>query len=82
MKHRQAGSSQELSALKTGISVRSGRRIDKGERPNKNPHDWKTREDPFEAVWESELEPLLENEPDLTGITLWDCIPDNIQRNA
>ena len=59
MKHRQTGCSQELSAIKTGISVRSGRRIEKGEKPNPKSHDWKTREDPFEAVWESELEPLL-----------------------
>ena len=32
MKHRQSGLSQEISANKAGISVRSGRRIEKGER--------------------------------------------------
>ena len=30
MKSRQAGFTQELSAAKAGISVRSGRRIEKG----------------------------------------------------
>lgn len=76
MKNRQTGCSQELSALKTGISVRSGRRIDKGERTSKKIRDWKTRKDPFEAVWESELEPLLNSEPELTGITLWDYLDE------
>ncbi len=32
MKHRQSGLTQEVSANKAGISVRSGRRIEKGER--------------------------------------------------
>ena len=76
MKHRQTGCSQELSALKAGISARSGRRIEKGEKTNKKFRDWKTRKDPFGAVWASELEPLLENEPELTGITLWDYLDD------
>jgi len=39
-------------------------------------HEWKTRQDSFESVWESELEPLLENQPDLTGTTLWDYLDD------
>ena len=76
MKHRQTGCSQELSAIKTGISVRSGRRIENGERPDLKSHDWKTREDPFEAVWKSELEPLLEDRPGLTGITLWEHLDE------
>jgi transposase InsO family protein len=76
MKHRQAGCTQELSAAKAGISIRSGRRIDKDEKSNRTAHHWRTRKDPFEAVWASELEPLLENEPGLTGITLWDYLDE------
>lgn len=76
MKHRQTGCSQELSAIKAGISVRSGRRIEKGEKSGKKAHDWKTRQDPFEAVWESELEALLENQSELTATTLWDYLDD------
>ncbi len=76
MKHRQTGSTQALSSAKAGVSIRSGRRIEKGERPDKNSRHWKTRKDPLEAVWESELIPLLENEPELTGITLWDHLDD------
>ena len=56
--------------------MRSGRRIDKDEKSNRMAHHWRTRKDPFEAVWASELEPLLENQPDLTGITLWDYLDE------
>jgi hypothetical protein len=76
MKHRQASCTQELSSAKAGISVRSGRRIEKGEQPDKNSRHWKTRKDPFEAVWASELEPLLKNDHELTGITLWDYLDE------
>ncbi|MEN8133050.1 MAG: hypothetical protein ABFS45_23300 [Pseudomonadota bacterium] len=76
MKRRQAGFTQEVSAAKTGISVRSGRRIEKGERQVTKERHWRTRKDPLEAVWESELIPLLEREPSLTGITLWDYLDE------
>jgi hypothetical protein len=76
MKNRQAGCLQETAAAKADISVRSGRRIEKGERSSKKERHWRTREDPLAAVWESELIPLLEREPSLTGITLWDYLDE------
>jgi len=76
MKHRQTGCTQELSSAKAGISIRSGRRIEKGEKPDKASRHWKTRQDPFETVWASELEPLLEKDHELTGITLWDYLDE------
>lgn len=76
MKNRQAGCIQELSAAKSGISVRSGRRIEKGESVKQQRRHWRTRKDPLAAVWESELVPLLEKEPSLTGITLWDYLDE------
>ena len=76
MKHRQAGSTQETSAAKAGISIRTGRRIEKGEKSEKKQRAWRTRKDPLEAVWDTELVPLLEREPTLTGITLWDHLDD------
>jgi len=76
MKNRQTGCTQELSSAKAGISVRSGRRIEKGQTPTQMVRDWRTRKDPFEAVWESELVPLLERESSLTGITLWDYLDE------
>jgi len=72
MKSRQAGSSQELSAAKAGVSVRTGRRIEKGEKTGKKERHWRTRKDPLEDVWETELVSLLEKEATLTGLTLWD----------
>ena len=37
---------------------------------------WRTREDPLEAIWEKELVPLLEQEAQLTGLTLWEYLED------
>jgi hypothetical protein len=72
MKAREKGCTQETAAAKGGISVRSGRRIEKGEhRPRRGrPHDWRTRSDPLVEVWESELVPMLERQPQLQALTL------------
>ena len=77
MNARQSGNTQEQAALKAGISVRSGRRIEKDERQEPGERQWRTRKDPFNEVWESELVPLLQREPELTGITLWEHLDDN-----
>lgn len=76
MKSRHAGDSQETAAAKAGVSVRSGRRIDKSERQAVRQRDWRTRADPFSSVWDSELVPLLEREVGLTGLTLWDYLDE------
>lgn len=63
---------QEVAAAKAGISVRSARRLDSSETlpSQRPPRDWRTRADPFEAVWQSELVPMLEAAPALTARTL------------
>ena len=78
MNHRQSGQTQTISAAKAGISERSGRRLEKelSEPCSRKLRDYRTRKDPFEAVWESELLPLLEQEPSLTGTTLWEYLDD------
>jgi len=77
MNTRKSGKSQETAAAKAAISERSGRRIEKGERPSiPGERHWRTREDPFEAIWEKELAPLLEKEAQLTGLTLWEYLED------
>lgn len=76
MQHRQDGVSQEVAAAKAGISVRSGRRIEKSGPRLKPARHWRTREDPLEAVWSTELEPLLEREPSLTGTTLLEYLEE------
>jgi transposase InsO family protein len=78
MQHRQKGDSQEVAAAKAGISVRSGRRIEKAGSPrNKTDRDWRTREDPLAAVWSTELVVLLEREPSLTGTTLLEYLEEH-----
>jgi len=77
MDNRHSGESQDIAAAKAGISVRSGRRIDKGERTDPQHRQWRTRADPFDEVWDSLLVPLLEREPSLTGITLWEYLDDH-----
>jgi len=71
MQSRQTGLTQETSAAKAGMSVRSARRREGSGIAIKGQRQWKTRADPFVSVWEPELVPLLEKEPKLTGLTLW-----------
>ena len=37
---------------------------------------WSTHKNPFDSVWASHLEPLLINNPDLTGTTLWEYLDE------
>ncbi len=60
MKNRDDGCSQELAAAKAGISERSGRRIEDNEgKISQEKRLWRTRQDPFEEVWEAEVIPML-----------------------
>lgn len=58
------GKSQEAAAAAAAMSVRTARKWQTGPLPSqsKEPRSWRTREDPFEDVWESEIEPLLESD--------------------
>ena len=79
MRKRKEGKTQETAAAKANISERSGRRIEKDElQPgSKRKRNWRTRTDPFEAVWESEIVPLLDKKPKLTPITLFEKLQDD-----
>ena len=59
------GKTQETAAAKAGMSVRSARKWQSGSLPSatKPEHRWRTRPDPFDGVWEDEIEPLLRNDP-------------------
>jgi len=76
MQSRQTGLTQETSAAKAGMSVRSARRLEQNGMAKKSQRHWKTRSDPFAAVWDSALVPLLEKEPKLTGLTLWEYLDE------
>lgn len=71
MKQRKEGKSQITSAAKAGFSERSARNIEqRGFQPAQTQHNWPTRKDPFEAVWNKELVPMLEAQPRLQAKTL------------
>lgn len=63
---------QETAAAKAGVSIRSARRIEgaEGLPSQRQGRAWRTRADPFESVWQSEIVPLLEASPGLTAKTL------------
>jgi hypothetical protein len=74
MKERKAGKSQEAAAAKVGICERSGRRVEKGDLQlgSKRTRDWRTRTDPFSAVWKEEIEPLLLQNSQFSPMTLFE----------
>jgi len=74
METRKKGKTQITSAAKAGMSERSGRRAENGQlQPGrKRERHWRTRSDPFAAVWESEIVPLLKKNHQLTPLTLFE----------
>ena len=77
MKQRNKGDTQQQASARAGISERSGQRIDNGVIPRKKKaRHWRTRKDPFAAVWESEILPVLEKQPGLMPITLFEDLQD------
>ncbi len=78
MESRRKGLPQETAAAKAGISRRTAHRIDHGQhRPQRGrPHDWKTRKDPLDGLWEQELLPMLEREPRIEATTLFETLQE------
>ena len=79
MKLRQEGATQVCASAKSGLSERSGRRIDQGahvsqQADSDSSRHWRTRADPLASVWESELVPLLQVNPELLPVTLLDYL--------
>ncbi|ASD85368.1 hypothetical protein LFZ16_03335 [Salmonella enterica subsp. enterica serovar India str. SA20085604] len=62
--------------MKAGISVRSGRRIEKDQWSKTGARHWRTRKDPLEAVWDSMLVPLLKERPALMPTSLLEMLQD------
>ncbi len=70
MDERASGKSQVAAAAKADISERTGRRIERGGgRRGRKPRHWRTRQDPFEAVWD-EVAERLATAPSLDALTL------------
>ncbi|MBF5058786.1 hypothetical protein NEPTK9_000285 [Candidatus Neptunochlamydia vexilliferae] len=73
MESRKKGKTKKVASAQAGFSERSARNIEKRDLTEAKPlHRWKTRKDPFEDVWTSELVPLLEENPRLQAKTLLD----------
>jgi hypothetical protein len=60
-KKRMRGKTMEAAAAAAGMCERTARRWQRGALPSetKEPRHWRTRPDPFESVWATEIEPLL-----------------------
>ncbi len=78
MTHRKQGDTQALASAKAGVSERTGRRVEVGEvAPGKDAgRPWRTRKDPFAPVWDSEVVPLLEEQPALNATTLFEDLQE------
>ncbi|WP_343603300.1 IS21 family transposase [Mycobacterium sp.] len=70
MSQRNEGQAQVAAAAKAGVSERTARRIEHGETGGPSvPRQWRTRHDPFAAVW-AEVSEQLERDPELQALTL------------
>lgn len=63
-----------MAGAKAGFSERTTQRIDGGghQTKSKGHRHWRTRKDPFAEVWDSKIVPLLEKQPKLSAITLFE----------
>jgi hypothetical protein len=61
---RMDGKSQAAAAAASSMSLRTAREWDSGPAPSttKQLRDWRTRPDPFAAVWGTDVEPLLRSD--------------------
>ena len=59
------GKTQETAAAMAGMCVRSARKWQDGPLPSETRQErrWRTRPDPFDGVWEQEIEPLMQGDP-------------------
>lgn len=75
------GKTQEAAAAAAGMSVRTARTWERGALPSetKPPRHWRTRLEPFEGVWESELVSLLERDTErvLQATTLLEWLEEH-----
>jgi hypothetical protein len=66
-----------LSAAKSGMSEKTARKYrDTGKFPSecKTEHIWRTRKDPFEGIWDSEIKPLLANNAGIQAKTIFEYL--------
>ena len=79
MKFRHEGKSQQEASARVGISERTAREIDGGKHSSqkiKMSRTHRTRKNPLEDIWDSVLVPMLEEQPKLAPIILFEYIQD------
>jgi transposase len=67
------GYTLKKNAIKAGVSENTARKYLKTRnKPSKAKpvHDWRTRKDPLEEVWQEQIKPMLNREPELEAVTL------------
>ena len=68
---------QSSAAAKAGFSSRTARRIDAGQHDTtKLPRQYTTRKDPLNGLFEQYVVPMLEKEPSLQPITLFEKLEE------
>lgn len=82
----QPNHSQSSAAAKAGLSARTARRIDTGQHNTVHPiRQYRTREDPFNGLFDEHIIPLLIDKPGLQPITLFEKLeeiaPDQFDRS-
>ena len=70
-----AGETLSRAAWKTGMNRKTASKYRDGKLPSERAaeHTWRTREDPFEEVWE-EIHELLDENPGLQAKTLFEWL--------
>lgn len=78
MSTRASGKSQITASARAGISERTGRRIEKEETATERSaaRHWRTRKDPFDRIWETELLPLLNRHATLQAKALLEVLQE------
>lgn len=70
-----------MSAIKAGVSRNTARKYLRRSDPSKQkkqPHDWRTRKDPLEAVW-SAARAMLETAPELQAKALFEHLSERVE---
>jgi hypothetical protein len=73
MDERKDGATQAVAAAKAGFSESSARRIETGRRvpaSQRPPRQYRTRVDPFQDVWRTEVVPILDRAPGIRATTV------------
>ena len=79
MQSKKNGKKQKIASAQSGLSERSAYNIEqRGGIRAQTKHSWRTRKDPFDLVWNTEITSLLEQSPQLQAKTLLDDLQKKI----